>query len=49
MGYDDFQDSPGMITSNELLCDKAFDFDINIAKNPEYDGYKIELLQFQIF
>ena len=37
--YGDFQDSPRGTASDKLLRDKAF----NIAKNPKYDGYQLEI------
>ena len=36
MAYGDFKDLPGITTSDEVLCHKAF----NIAKNDKYDGYQ---------
>ena len=34
--YADFKDLTRRTTSDNILCDKAF----NIAKNPQYDGYQ---------
>ena len=36
MAYGDFKDLKRRTFSDKILRDKAF----NIAKNPEYDGYK---------
>ena len=36
MGYGDFKDIARRKASDKILRDKAF----NIAKNPNYDGYK---------
>ena len=39
MAFGDFDDLPRITASDEVLRDKAF----NIAKNPEYDRYQLEL------
>ena len=39
MAYGDFKDLARRTAFDKLLRDKAF----NIAKNPKYNGYQIEL------
>ena len=39
MAYGNFKDLPRRTTSDEILCDKAF----NIAKNLKFDDYQIRL------
>ena len=41
MAYRDFQNLPRRTASEKVLLDKA----CNIAKDPKYDGYQIDLTQ----
>ena len=45
MAYGDFKDLTRRTASDKILRDKAF----NVAKNPRYDGYHADLLQWSIY
>ena len=45
MVYEDFNDLTKRTAPRKILCDKAF----NIAKNPKYWEYQVDLIQWSIF
>ena len=45
MAYGDFKDLARRTDSDKILRDKTF----NVAKNPRYDGYHADLLQWPIY